>query len=551
MSNASGKKGFFRFFIIFSIAFSALILLYYAYLMLFSGERSKQYSNPAVSSSYQRGMILDRNGEVLALDVPYIRIAANPRQISDPQAASESLSRILGIPSATIFEQLSKDTGYTVLKKKIELAQKETIQKAIDSASLTGSVYIEQYEGRTYPSNFHAAQIIGFTDTDGNGIEGMELAMDSVLKAYPALERNISYGDDVYLTLDIQLQYLCDSVIQDMCEEHDPDYAVLVLLDAKTGEILCSVSYPWYNLNSYSQSSADSRQNKAFTYMYEPGSVFKVFSLASCMEAGTADFDSPYVCTGSRTFTTDSGQKLLITCHEPHGTLDYNGMIARSCNGAISNWALQTSDQDFYDGLSRFHFGTKYNLPLFNASGKLSAPTDWSFRSKPTISFGQEMMATPIQLAAAATAFTNSGMLVQPAIVSKVVDQDGQTVSSFSRTELGRATFEETAQKVLEAMILATKEGGTAIKTSVPGLEVAAKTGTAEILNSSSGAVTASTLAIFPADDPQYIVYVAASNPKGSTIWGANIASPAIGSLIDAMVSAGKLESRMFIVKDE
>ncbi len=543
MSNASREKRFYRLFVIFSMSFAVLIILFFAYRMLFSRSSTKKYSDPVISSTCQRGNILDRNGEIIATSIPYLMVIANPRQIVEKESSALKLSQILGVPYETVLSSLSVDSGYRVLKRKIDSSQYDSLKSRLSDAGLLGPVYIQRYDGRFYPSGFHGAQIIGFTDVDGNGIEGIEMAFDSILKAYPTVGRETSVGNDVYLTIDMQLQYLCDSVIQTMCEEHDPDYAVLILQDARTGEILSSVSYPWYNPNNYNLSTEDSLQNKAFAFMYEPGSVFKIFSLAACLEAGTADFTTEYECTGSRTFVTDSRQSVTITCHEPHGVIDYEGMIAKSCNGAISNWALQTSNEEFYNGLEDFHFSTEYDIPLFNASGSLSSPENWSYRSKSTISFGQEMMATPLQLANAATVFTNQGILLEPQLILKTVSQDGIISNQAKRTELNQTVSAETASKVLLAMKKATEKGGTAIKTSVAGLEVAAKTGTAEILNSDTGAVTASTLAVFPADDPMYIVYIAASNPKGSTIWGANIASPAIGNLIDDMVSAGKLKS--------
>ena len=547
MSKSSGGKTFYRVFTALVLAFSLVVLVYFAVLMTGSGASRKTYSDPVVSSVLRRGTIYDRNGQILALDIPYLQVSANPRQITDPEGAAAVCAGLLGITTSDAYEKLSAGNAYQVLKRKIDYSQKDRIVRTLKEAGLWGAVYIEEYEGRYYPSNFHASQILGFTDTDGNGIEGIELAMDSVLSAVPELGKQVSYGSDVYLTLDINLQYLCDSVIQDMCAEHDPDYAVLILMDAKSGDILASVSYPWYNPNSYNLSTDDQRQNKAFAFMYEPGSVFKVYSLATCLEAGQADFDTPYTCTGTHNFVTPGGRTLTISCHEAHGTLDYQGMIGKSCNGAIANWALQTDDDLFYRGLCAFHFAGRYDVGLYNASGTLASPEDWSFRSKPTISFGQEMMATPLQLTAAATVFTNGGVLLSPRLVEKTVSPDG-TETVNPNTDLGQVVSAETAAKVLEAMKTATQSGGTAIKTSVEGLEVAAKTGTAEILNSATGAVTASTLAIFPADDPMYIIYIAASNPKGSTIWGANIAAPAIGSLIDAMVSAGRVPNTLYTV---
>lgn len=551
MSNASRKNHFYLFFVFFSVAFALVIIIHFAIIMIGGESSQKKYSDPEVSTTGKRGVIYDRNGEILAISVPYIQCISNPRQISDSMEAAQKLSPILGLPVDSLVTLLSKDTGYSVLKRKMDLDQKETLTQAIKDAGLWGEIYLEEYQSRSYPTNFHAAQIIGFTDLDSVGLEGAELAFNNCLTPHPTLGREISYGDDVYLTIDIKLQYLCDSVLQEMCQTHDPDYAVLVLMDAGTGEILASSSYPWYNLNSYNQSTAEERQNKPFTYAYEPGSVFKIFSLATCLQADQADFETPYTCTGSHTFITASGQSLTINCHEAHGVLDYVGMIKASCNGAISNWALQTDDSVFYDGLRALNFGESYSFDYFNASGSLAAPATWSYRSKPTISFGQEMSATPLQLTTAATIFTNGGVLLQPRILLKTVDQFGETVTETARTEIRQVVSEDVARNVLEAMIEATKEGGTAIKTSVPGLEVAAKTGTAEILESKDQAVTASTLAIFPADEPEYIIYVAASNPKGSTIWGANIASPAIGSLIDSMVSAGKLKSREYSVIGE
>lgn len=513
---------------------------------MFGSTFTPSYKDPVVSTSYQRGTIYDKNGQILAISVPYCQVIANPRNIKNKESAASFMSFLLGLPYDSLLQTFNKNTAYAVLKRKIPIEQIPTLKEKVKEANLSNAITIEQYTARSYPSNFHGAQVIGFTDIDSNGLEGIELSLNSYLNASPVINQNISYGHDVYLTLDIQLQYLADSIMQNMCQIHDPDYAVLMVMDATNGEILASTSYPWYNLNSYNNSTEDQRQNKVFTFAYEPGSVFKVFSLATTLEANQADFSTPYVCTGSKTFKIGN-QSLTINCHEPHGVLDAAGMIKASCNGAIATWALETDSEVFLNTLKSLHFGSNYpSLELYNASGLLSDISSWSFRSKPTISFGQEMSATPLQLTTAATIFANDGQLLMPQIISKIVDQKQNVIYQAQKQVQGQIISKEVADYVKDAMVKATEEGGTAIKVSVPGIKVAAKTGTAERLGSNDGSVTASTLALVPADDPKYIIYIAASNPKGDTIWGANIASPAIGELIEDMISCGYLKSQEY-----
>lgn len=541
MGKASGNKRFYKLFGFFSLALALAVLARFFYLMAPPGRRPRTYRDPEVSTELARGRIVDRDGRILAMDIPALRVAADPRRVEDPASAARGLSPVLGVPEEELEERLRRGSAYSVLLRRLDNGKKAALDEALGRLGLEGAVYTEPIAARFYPYGFHATQIIGFTDPDLNGLEGVELAFDKNLRAVPRLGPGPSWGDTVQLTLDMELQCVCDSIVQEMAEAHDPDWAVLVLLDARTGEVLASVSHPWRNPNLLASPSPESLQNKSFAFMVEPGSVFKVFSLAACLEAGSPAVLEPFDCRGRNVLETPLGREVAINCHEPHGTVDYKKMVALSCNGAAASYALGTPDEEFYEILRRFHFGEAYDLGLPNAPGRLSPPEAWSFRSKPTIAFGQEMMATGLQLASAATALCGGGLLKEPVLVRSVTDAEGRTVCSPPSRPPVQVVSASTAAKVLEAMETAAQEGGTAVRAAACGVRVAAKTGTAEILSSPSGAVTASTLAIFPADDPAYIVYIAASNPKGGDIWGANIASPAVGRLVEALCGMGRL----------
>jgi len=405
--------------------------------------------------------------------------------------------------------------------------------------------------GRDYPATFHASQTIGFTNIDNEGSEGIELTQEAFLNPYPLIGTDEStYGEDITLTLDIDIQYLLDVQMQNIADEHNPDYGVAIVLDAQNGDILGMSSYPWYDPNALAKSTEVQKRNHVANYLFEPGSVFKVFSLASVMESGQADLQEPFLCDGSYTFTMGKGAKATIVCTSPHGVVDPNTMIAKSCNGAISHWAMQTDEDLFYSVLNRFGFNRSYDIALPSRTRSYIAdPSSWSGRSEATISFGQELSTTALHIATAATAFTNGGELLQPHLILQRNEANGGPITyRRERTAIERVISREVANSLLLAMEEATKSGGTARSVAVGGVRVGAKTGTSQILNPETnsyedGTVLASTLAIVPLDNPKYIIYVAAGNPKGDTQWGSNIAAPAIGKIIESLVSQGKVVS--------
>jgi len=543
----STKKN--RFFSLTLKIITALFIIIIArlfFLMIVSSDKSKEYNDPNVASAVVRGNILDTNDKILAIEVPYYSCSLRVDKISNLEEIAQLISPYLDMEESEIVEIANRYQLQALIKDRIDDDKVEPLQNKIKELNLQNIVKVEKKEGRDYPYTFHAAQSIGFVGSDNEGLEGIEYTMNDYLSPSPQLNEEITYGDDVKLTLDMDIQYLVDLEVQNINRDFDPESIVGIVLDAKTGDILAMTSYPWYDLNSFKESSADEKQNKVISMLYEPGSVFKIFSLALLLDLDQADFETPFICDGTFSFNED-GKEITIKCTHEHGTVTPQLMLKYSCNGAISSWALQSDSDDYYEKLNQLGFNSKIDLPLNGvARSRIADPSTWSVRSKPTISFGQEMSTTAINLVSAATALANDGIILKPHIVKSIVDSDSNVVKE-REIERSDPIFDvATADEVLEGMELATQEGGTATKTAIEGLRVGSKTGTAQLYNSETksyedGGVLASTLSIVPLEDPKYIIYFAAKAPTKGSIWGSNIAGPAVHGILEGLVSQNKL----------
>ncbi|MGD1821185.1 MAG: peptidoglycan D,D-transpeptidase FtsI family protein [Pleomorphochaeta sp.] len=519
----------------------ALIAIRVAYIMI-NGKNSRvNYEDPNVAQTIIRGNIYDRNSKLLAIEVPYYSCSFRVDSIDNLEQVASMCSPFLDMTSSEIIN-IAKDYQYQALiKDRVDDDIVEEFQLFIKENKLINQVKLEKKYGRDYPYTFHACQTIGFVGYDNNGLEGIENTLNEELYPGVGLNEKITYGKDVYLTLDMNIQYLCDLEVQRVNAEYNPDSSIAIVMDAKTGEILALSNYPWYDLNNFKTSNIEQRKNNAVSLLYEPGSVFKIYSFAALLDINEANFDEPFYCDGSYSFEINN-QEFTINCSHEHGEVTKDTMLKYSCNGAISKWALETDSDKLYNKLLEFGFDTKLDLPINGISRSRIQSTElWSLRSKPTIAFGQELLTTALNLTSAATAISNKGYLLKPIIIKQI----GEEIQEID--EGNQIISEETAKTVLESMVKATEEGGTAINAYVDGIRVAAKTGTAQLLNEETlsyedGEALASTIAIVDADDPKYIIYFAAKAPSKNSIWGANVASPAVKNIIEGLISQNKLK---------
>ncbi len=523
------------------------VLIKVAILMLASPLRGRTYTDPAVAQRVERGTILDRNGRILAIQTPHWGVYFHLNAIEDLPFVSDVVAPFVQMSSQQIIERASLYTTYALIKDRIDEQTAAELGQALAKNRLQNQVSIEKREGRSWPAHFHGSQVIGFTNSSGEGIEGIELSQEQYLNPWPQVgDQLVTYGDEITLTLDLDIQYAVDVQLQAIADAWEPQWSAAIVLDATTGDILALGSWPWYDANRYAASSADQRRSNAVNALSEPGSVFKLFSLASILKAGQAHTDEPFFCDGSYTFNA-GGRAVTITCSSAHGKVDPQTMISKSCNGAIAHWALETDTDAFYKGLVDLGFTSAWDIDLpSKARSMISEPSLWSARSKPTIAFGQELLTTALHIAVAATALGPQGVLLAPHLIySRRSTADGTLLYRRTPTPVAQVFDPAITQTIREGMAQAATEG-TGTRAQVDGVKVGIKTGTAQTLNVESGTYTdgalyASALAMVPIDEPRYIIYVGSHDPKGSDIWGANIAAPAIGAIIRSLVSQGKL----------
>ncbi len=544
----SPKHTYIQFFTVLTSIILGIFFIRLGILMIFNQPQSKTYRNPEVAESVVRGTIYDRNGRILAIERPYWGVYLHLNMIDDIRLVSEVIAPYVQMSPSEIQQKAENYTTYAQIKKEIDDRQVDRLRSTLREYGLQNQVNIEKRVGRTYPAQFHASQTIGFTNMEMEGIEGIELTQESYLHPYPEIGKSgTTYGEDVILTLDVDIQYALDVQLQQIADEFNPDYAMALVLDAKNGDILGMSSFPWYDINTLENSEEEERKNHAVNHLFEPGSVFKLFSTASILQIGEAQTEEPFLCDGSYTFKAGSSM-VTINCTSTHGEVDVETMLAKSCNGAISHWALQTDAEAFYTLLAQLGFTSSYDISLpSTAKAFITDPSQWSGRTQPTIAFGQELLVSALHLCTAATALSPSGELLAPhLILSRSSPVTGEKSYQRKCTVLTQVLDPAVTERIREGMHRASLTGGTGTQANVEGVDLGVKTGTAQLFNEETGSyedgtILVSTLAMVPIDDPNYIIYVGAGNPKGTSLYGSNVAAPAVGAIVKTLMSQGKL----------
>lgn len=487
----------------------------------------------------ERGPILDRNGRILAIQNQLDSVETWIPYIDNKEETAKLLSETLELDYNKLLEDLTTRRGSMWIKRKITPSESDAVKELVDQGKLEG-IYLRKEYGRNYPKQRLASHIIGYTGTDNIGLDGIEYTMNDILSPKPSVSgKNDIYGNQLFLTIDSNIEFFAEKFAAEALVEHKAESVMVVVMDAKNADVLACASVPDFDPNTFSDFSESERKNRAFSMAYEPGSVMKVFSIASFIELGGIGVNTHFYCGGtyvSDDFPTPIGDLGV------YGDLTPAGIIKYSSNVGAAYASETVSKEDFYQMLLSLGFGSQTQMPIpGESSGLLRSPDRWSARSKPTIAFGQEMLVSAIQMATASTVFSNGGVLLKPHIIDKILSPDGQTIEHMEREPLKRVFSPETAKAMLLMMETATEEGGTAHRMRTEGLRISAKTGTSQVIDPSTGTYSdenfiASALAIFPTEDPQLIIYVVIQNPKGSSYYGGRIASPIVKKMIDETV---------------
>ena len=519
-------------FVILSTIAVMLILWRYTVIML----SPEQAGTPSVSSgAVERGPILDRNGRVLAIQTQLDTVTAWMPSIENPETAYKQLISVLDLDKEELKRKFETKKGFFYVKRKISRTESRAIQPLLQQESMRGISLIPEY-GRAYPEKELASHLIGYAGTDNIGLLGIEYTYDDVLYPKPG-KGGIRYGNQLFLTIDVNLQFMLESLARDSFKENNPESITLLAADAKSGEILAYVSVPDFDPNNFTESTQLQRFNVPAAAAYEPGSVFKIFSIASFLDLQGITANSTFYCDGSYDAIDPA-----INCLGVHGHEYTADIIKNSCNVGAATASETVNSADFYSKLTAFGFGAKTGAPFpGEAYGILRSPANWTERTKPTIAMGQEISVSALQVISAATAFANGGRVLKPQLVKKVVNPEGKTIQEFQREPLGQAISPQVARQVLLMMETATLPTGTAYRAAVEGLRMSVKTGTAQITDPSTGRYSddeyvASCIALFPTPDPQIIVYAVIHKPMGDEHFGGRIAAPLVQKASEEIV---------------
>jgi cell division protein FtsI (penicillin-binding protein 3) len=524
-------------FVLFAILLSLTALAVlgrYGYLML--GQRD--IPEPLRTDRFtERGPILDRNGRVLALQTRLANISAWRPEIEDLEQVSEDLAPILEMPSGEIRDRIDHSpTDFVYLKKQVDESTIRMIDAAREEEKLQG-IGIEPIRGRIYPERGLASQIVGFVGDDNNGLAGIEYAFESELVP----QAGNSAGNQVILTIDSNVQYILEQIAGETLQENRAEAVMFMAMDPRTGEILGSASLPGFDPNDIRLSDENSRMDRPAIWAYEPGSVFKIFSLASLMDGGSISADSTFTCNGYYERVTSRGERIVINCLSAHGQVNARDIIVYSCNAGAAYAADRMGAEAFYDGLRNFGFGARTRAGNPGETAGFLRPAErWSERSKPTIAMGQEIAVSALQMIQAAGAIANDGLLVPPRLISRIVSADGKTVREWTNGEPRQIISPETARAIRSYMVDVTSDIGTGWRANVEDLSLAVKTGTAQIINPVTLAYSdtdfiASCMALLPAESPSLILYLVIVKPRGEYL-GGRIAAPPIRQAAEALV---------------
>ncbi len=508
-----------------------LLSLQFGKFMIFS---KPELISPTVQTT--RGAITDRSGKLLAVQTTLYNLAVNKTMVTEPEDYAKILSKPLQLSEEYILQKfLDSSSNFMYLKKKMSEGEKTVIAKLISEYKLKG-LRLEANNNRTYPENKLASTVIGFLGDDGKGLTGVEYSLQKLLSPPETTEGYTGAGYNVSLTLDSNIQYIMQKHAQKTMQETQPEGLIFLAINAKTGEVLSYLSEPSPDLSNFTNSSKSELMDRPANYIYEPGSVFKIFSIAGFLELGSTTKDREYICDGA--FEFDRPGISPITCLKVHGTVTPKSIIWNSCNTGISQIAENANSVEFEKILRKFGFGSKTGIELPGETKGIFAPVSrWSRRSKHTIAMGQEIGVSALQIVEAATAFANNGNQMKLTLISKITDKDGKVLYVHTPEIMSKPISKKTANLVLGYM---KAEYGIGWRASIGDVPIAVKTGTAQMADRKKGGYSktdyiASCIGLFPADNPQIILYMAVIKPKGE-IYGSLIAAPVISEVASEII---------------
>ena len=486
-----------------------------------------------------RGSILDRNGTTLAESIHMDSCYAEPRRIRDVDGTAGVLAPILGIPKHELVATLTSNKAFVWIEHWVA----PDVVTHAKNMKLPGIGFAPESK-RFYPNMETAAHVIGFTGRDPNGLEGVELKYDNtilgntgyIITERDALGRNIgtmntviqdsSPGKSVVLTLDKTIQFITEKELAKAVTENNAKSGIAIVMEVDTGKVLAMANYPTFNPNAYAHSPSASLRNRAVSDSFEPGSTFKIFTIAAALDSGHIKASDVYNCENGDYRIADR----IIHDDHPHSRLSVSDIMKYSSNIGSAKIGFKLGEEKLATYLRNFGFGGRTGIDLpGETSGNVKRR--WYGVDLAAISFGQGVSLSAIQLTTALSSIANGGNLMRPYVVDQILDDSGAVVQKFEPQLVRRVVSEDTAKKISAMMETVTSEGGTGTQAALDGYRVAGKTGTAQKVDPvtrtySASKRTGSFVGFVPADRPKLAIAVIIDEPQGIK-YGGVVAAPA------------------------
>jgi cell division protein FtsI/penicillin-binding protein 2 len=499
-----------------------------------------------------RGMILDRNGEILAANIPVRKVVVDGTHIKNSEALSALAAPFLDLSKAALAKELQTRSKYKVLLSDLQEEKALALQRAMEEKSLRG-IYFHQNNTRTYPNGPLLSHVLGFLgrkdpkDEILVGVEGIERSMENYLRGidgfrhierdrtgreiviYRGQEQAPRHGMNVQLTIDMGLQAILEAELDSAFKELKPDNATGVIVDPETGEILAMSSRPTFDVNQLNSAKPEEMKNRAIFDMVEPGSTFKiVVASAALNERAVTPKTLVYCENGAFSY----GGRILRD-HHGYGQMSVHDVLMKSSNIGSAKLALMIGEDKFYEYVRRFGFGERTGIALpGEIPGLVHPPPRWDRLTITRMPMGQSIAVTPLQMLMGMGVIANGGKLMRPQIIKSIQDREGQEILAMKPEIVRDVIPPQTARFVSDALTQVVSERGTAALARVSGFAVAGKTGTAQKVDPkggyAAGKYVVSFVGYMPAEKPRFVCLILIDDAKLSSglNYGGLVAAP-------------------------
>ena len=522
-----------------------------AYLQLFRYSeyysRAQHQQRLIVDVGASRAEIFDRNMNPLAMSVPVDSAFAVPSEIADPDMVARLIGNVLEIPADDIATRIASSHSFAWIARKLPPEKADRIA----AMNLRG-IYFQREGGRFYPKRELAAHVLGYVDIDEKGLGGIEYSLDDSIRSkpgkmliladahrrwYDSTDKAPDAGTSVVLTLDEKIQYIAEKELAQAIQDTHAKFGTIIVENPNSGELLAVANWPTFNPNAAKDSLPESRVDRAASSLYEPGSVFKIVTLSAAIDQGVTNPDEVVDCQNGAIYI--AGHR--IRDHKAYGLLTVSQILQYSSDVGAIKVGLRLGAPKFYDYIRAFGFGQPTGVDLPGESrGKLRRIENWTPVSVGSISMGQEVGVTPMQMITAVSAMANGGLIVRPHIVREL-RRGNQVLEPPDSQQPPRRVIQETTAASMRRMLEGVVLGGTGKKAKLDGYTSAGKTGTAQKYDPETGRYSthdliASFVGFAPINTPAITIYVQLDSPAGAHE-GGQVAAPVFKRIAEQVLA--------------